>query len=647
MALEPSGNSASNIEAGEPSEDRESSLRSPAHTGFAEQAALFRPILHLPVELHALRGRIDPVFLRWAANRAEVLGISADVVVRRCGVMHPDAMLDAYAKFLNTTVDPLEDVAPSPLPLEELLSSGVLQAGSRPGQAGPTIALLNGNTKRICERVASVPALAENFRITSPERLRAFAERSNARQLAEGAAFGLMKEAPALSAGVGNFVHYRSTLLAFVAAFVLLLYFSAPVALFLVELILATTFLSWSALRVFACFTKHREKRPAYIEDRDLPIYTILIPLHREAGVVAELVEAISALNYPREKLDVKLVLEADDPETNAAINAIVLDPCFEIVFAPPDGPRTKPKALRAALPFARGEYLVVYDAEDRPHPNQLRDAYARFLASGDRLACVQAKLAIDNAYSSFLTAQFRAEYYGLFDVLLPALVRLRLPIPLGGTSNHFATKALREVGAWDPHNVTEDADLGIRLARFGYQTDFVDSTTYEEAPAHLAGWLPQRTRWMKGWMQTYLVHMRNPFRLLSDLGARGFIAFQLLIGGSVLAAVVHPIFFVWLIADAAFGTLLVPGETVAQWTQKSLVVLTLLSGYAASGLLAVTGMRRRGVSPSIRIVVMIPIYWLLLSAAAWRAVWKFFTAPYQWEKTAHGVVKRNRQIFP
>jgi cellulose synthase/poly-beta-1,6-N-acetylglucosamine synthase-like glycosyltransferase len=196
-------------------------------------------------------------------------------------------------------------------------------------------------------------------------------------------------------------------------------------------------------------------------------------------------------------------------------------------------------------------------------------------------------------------------------------------------------------VGLWDPHNVTEDADLGVRLARFGYTTGVVDSTTWEEAPSRLGAWLPQRTRWFKGWMQTYLVHMRDPLLLLRQLGWRGFVAFQLLIGGSVLAALVHPVFALLLVSDAALGSLLVPADSFAQWADKSLIFVTLMSGYIASGVLALVGMRRRGLLSSAWVLLFIPIYWLLLSAAAWRAAWKLFTAPHQWEKTAHGVVRR------
>jgi cellulose synthase/poly-beta-1,6-N-acetylglucosamine synthase-like glycosyltransferase len=643
LALEPSGNSAGTGTSGDESEAREPSLSPRAQPGFAEPAALFRPYLGLPVELRALHGLVDPVFLRWAASRAEAMGICADEVVARSAVIGADAMLEAYAADLGTDIDRLEYAETAGLNAEVILSAGVLPADAQHRDKRPTIALNGMNLRTVYALVERNPLLGKRFRITSNTRLRSLVERSSAEKLADDAAFGLRLERPEYSASRGRFNNYVFGLFAAMALAALSYYFALKAVFFAVEAALALTFLSWSALRIYACFIRPAAIKRASVSDKDLPIYTILVPLHREAEVAADLVAAISALNYPREKLDVKLILEADDQETIAAVRAINLDPCFEIFISPDRGPRTKPKALRAALPFSRGEFVVVYDAEDCPDPDQLRDAYSRFLSAGEKLACVQAKLAIDNKSSNFLTAHFRAEYSGLFEVLLPALVRLRLPVPLGGTSNHFRIDALRHVGGWDPHNVTEDADLGVRLARFGYATDVVDSTTWEEAPARLGAWLMQRTRWMKGWVQTYVVHMRRPALLYRQLGTRGFLAFQLLIGGTVLAALVHPIFVLWLIKDAAFGSLLVQSDLLLT-AQKGLVLITLAGGYFGSGLLALVGLRRRGQISSAWIVLTIPFYWLLLSAAAWRAIWKLLVAPYQWEKTAHGVAARNRE---
>jgi cellulose synthase/poly-beta-1,6-N-acetylglucosamine synthase-like glycosyltransferase len=239
---------------------------------------------------------------------------------------------------------------------------------------------------------------------------------------------------------------------------------------------------------------------PVLGDDRELPVYTIICALYREARVVGDLVAAIRALDYPPEKLDVKFVLEADDAETPRALARLHLGPPFEIIIAPTRGPRTKPKALNVALPFARGAYTVVFDAEDRPEPDQLRRALGAF-CTDKRLACVQASLSIYNPGETLLTRMFTANYAGQFDALLPGLAAMHLPFPLGGSSNHFRTAVLRKVGAWDPYNVTEDADLGIRLHRLGYRSAVMPSVTYEEAPVRFTIWRNQRTRWYKGWM--------------------------------------------------------------------------------------------------------------------------------------------------
>jgi cellulose synthase/poly-beta-1,6-N-acetylglucosamine synthase-like glycosyltransferase len=206
--------------------------------------------------------------------------------------------------------------------------------------------------------------------------------------------------------------------------------------------------------------------------------------------------------DWPRDRLDIKLVLEAGDRATVAAIRRRVASASYEIVIVPPIGPRTKPKALSYALAFARGEFVTVYDAEDRPHPLQLREAHAAFCRAGRDLACLQSSLVIDNGETSWLARLFTIEYAALFDGLLPALAKLGMPLPLGGTSNHFRRAALEAVGGWDPFNVTEDADLGIRLARFGYRAATIALPTLEEAPADLGPWIRQRTRWFKGWMR-------------------------------------------------------------------------------------------------------------------------------------------------
>ncbi|MEX0751601.1 MAG: glycosyltransferase family 2 protein [Xanthobacteraceae bacterium] len=335
-----------------------------------------------------------------------------------------------------------------------------------------------------------------------------------------------------------------------------------------------------------------------------------------------------------------KLVIEPDDPETAAAIERLRLGPPFEVIVAPEAGPRTKPKALNAALPFARGSFTVIYDAEDRPERDQLRRALDMFLADTE-LACVQAHLTIDNTADSWLTRFFTAEYAGQFDVFLPGLAALRLPLPLGGSSNHFRTAALRKIGAWDPYNVTEDADLGMRLSRFSYRSGVVASATYEEAPALFKPWLRQRTRWFKGWMQTWLVHMRSPRRLFEDLGLGGFLTFQLAVGGNVLAALVYPIF----LAGAAWQ-LVQQAPTGEGWVNGLLAGLhgtALVLGFSVAIIVGCIGLVRRGLIGTAWVLVLIPLHWLLLSLAAWRAIFQLLRDPYSWEKTEHGLARTSR----
>jgi glycosyltransferase XagB len=268
------------------------------------------------------------------------------------------------------------------------------------------------------------------------------------------------------------------------------------------------------------------EERFYSAAEAEEPIYTIIAPLRGEARVVDQLLTAIERLNYPAEKLDVIIAAEADDHDTRAAITARKHRIPITVIPVPSSKPDTKPKALNVALPFARGTYTVIYDAEDRPERNQLLVALKAFRSADNDLACVQARLCTDTQ-TSLLARYFTAEYAGHFDLLLPKLAALGLPLPLGGSSNHFRTEALRKVGGWDPYNVTEDADLGMRLARFGYRSSTIVSTTYEEAPADCRRWLGQRTRWLKGWMQTWLVHMREPRQLFRDLAAAAWWLFN------------------------------------------------------------------------------------------------------------------------
>ncbi|HHK74689.1 MAG TPA: glycosyltransferase [Rhizobiales bacterium] len=369
-----------------------------------------------------------------------------------------------------------------------------------------------------------------------------------------------------------------------------------------------------------------------------MPVYSVLVPVYREAAVLPQLTSALARLDYPEDRLDIKLILEEDDLETQISAMALCLPPHMECLVVPRAEPKTKPRALDYALSFARGEYVTIFDAEDIPAPDQLRCALQAFESGPDDLACLQAPLDFYNSDDNWLTRQFALEYAALFHVLLPTLARFRLPLLLGGTSNHFKTAILRQCGAWDPFNVTEDADLGIRLARLGYRCGIIYSATREEANGQIGNWLRQRSRWLKGWMQTYGVHMRNPVRLWRELGPRGFFTFQALAGGMIISALVYPLFLL-LLATVLFQNELLAG--LGSWPGSVLLILNgfnFVFGYTAAAMIEVEGVQRNGQKHLAPSVFGVPFYWLLISLGAYLALWQFFTNPFFWEKTRHGL---------
>jgi cellulose synthase/poly-beta-1,6-N-acetylglucosamine synthase-like glycosyltransferase len=351
-------------------------------------------------------------------------------------------------------------------------------------------------------------------------------------------------------------------------------------------------------------------------------------------------------LHYPLGKLDIKIVLEAGDLATIEAARRLGLEGVFEIIIVPRSEPQTKPKACNFALRFARGEYLVVYDAEDRPEPDQLRKVVATFRRSPANTACLQCRLSYYNANENWLTRMFTLDYALWFDQMLPGLERLSMPIPLGGTSNHFRIDVLRELHAWDPFNVTEDADLGIRIGQKGYRVGVVDSTTFEEASCRLGQWLRQRSRWIKGYMQTLLVHMRRPLQFVRSAGLLGLLGFIFFIGGTVLAGLLNPLFWlfyvIWLAASAANLDVIFPHALLY------LCLFNLLAGNGAFTYLIMLAPIRRGWLGLIPYSFSLFGYWVLISLAAYRALWQLLRNPFYWEKTEHGLSQQGvPQLFP
>ncbi len=363
------------------------------------------------------------------------------------------------------------------------------------------------------------------------------------------------------------------------------------------------------------------------------PRYTILAALHDEAEVVAQLIERLSRIHYPPDRLQGLLVLEAHDRETIAAARSTSCPPWLEILVIPSGQPQTKPRALNHALALATGDLLTIYDAEDAPDPLQLREAASRFAADTEgRLACLQAPLRIRPRHrtrhdTGFLARQFAAEYASLFETTLPGMARLGLPFPLGGTSNHFRVDALRAVGGWDAWNVTEDADLGFRLWSHGWTQDVITRPTWETPPADLADWLPQRARWLKGHMQTWGVHTRRPWRL----GWRGALSLVMTVGTGLVSAAAHGLSLAW-VATAV----LVAAMAGLSPETSTLALSVLVLGAAAAWLACAIGARRAGVPYGPGDMIAAPGYWALLSLAFGHAVWRLVREPFAWDKTRH-----------
>jgi cellulose synthase/poly-beta-1,6-N-acetylglucosamine synthase-like glycosyltransferase len=383
------------------------------------------------------------------------------------------------------------------------------------------------------------------------------------------------------------------------------------------------------------------EEARALPED-ELPMYSVLVPAYREPDVIAALLAGLDELEYPRDKLDVKVVLEADDTETIAAVRAADPADYVTVVLVPPGEPRTKPKALNYALHLCHGDVITIYDAEDQPEPLQLRRAICALQRAGSKTVCVQAKLSFRNVDQNLITRWFTIEYAMWFTMFLPGLVSLGAPLPLGGTSNHFRRKALEELGAWDPYNVTEDADLGLRLARRGYRCGVLESTTLEESNSDFINWVKQRSRWYKGYLQTSVVHLRRPVLLYRQLGFRGFAETLLFVLGTPVLAGLNPLFWLmtllWFAGHPHFIKDVFPAPLFYP------AVLCWVLGNFLVAYLTVLTCRLIGRSDLLFAALLVPIYWVMMAVAAIKAFWQLLASPAFWEKTAHGLDQPQHQ---
>ncbi len=418
-----------------------------------------------------------------------------------------------------------------------------------------------------------------------------------------------------------------------------LLILNVPITAFFLLVVLFRTWVGISGAAAETAITVTPDEL-AVLDERTLPVYSILVPVYREAVVIGTLLRSLRQLDYPADKLDILLLFEENDPETLAAAKAAHPGENVRFLIVPNGDPQTKPKACNVGLLFARGEHLVIYDAEDQPEPDQLKKAVLAFRRGPAELACVQAALNYYNWNENFLTRMFTLEYSFWFDYLLPGLDRLRLPIPLGGTSNHFRTQVLRDLGGWDPFNVTEDADLGIRAAMHGFRVGIINSTTYEEANKHLGNWLRQRSRWIKGYMQTALVFSRDPISLISRAGWWQSVGFLLLVAGTPLIFLIQPISIaltlMWLFTRTAALDPVFPPIVLY------LSLFNLLIGNALAIYVNMFAVFKRRLHVLVLFSLLNPLYWLLHSIASFKALGQLFTRPYYWEKTDHGLTRHD-----
>jgi cellulose synthase/poly-beta-1,6-N-acetylglucosamine synthase-like glycosyltransferase len=569
-------------------------------------------------------------------------GTSVESELLRSGEVEEEAYYGAIARLLRLpfleAINP-GDVRDLPSLDTQLQQPLMLRIAYRHRPPQTAVVPEAGRLADVAAALATLPQLGRDLVITTPSAIRTAVWRAGCQRRVRETTNRLFEERPHLSARVVLSGHQGFTAGIIVAVLVSAMLLWPTATLFALHIGLSLIYFLSLSLRLAALLRKTVGGAVARVQHASgpLPRYTVMVALYREAGMARQLVASLRRLDWPPSLLDIKLVCESDDEDTISALQAERLGPQFEIIEVPDYGPRTKPKALTYALAGVRGEFLAVYDAEDRPHPQQLREAYARFRVGPAQLACLQAPLIITNATNSWLSALFSLEYSALFRGVLPMLGRIRMPLPLGGTSNHFRTEALISAGGWDPFNVTEDADLGLRLYRLGYRADVLQRQTLEDAPTESAVWFAQRSRWFKGWLQTWLVLMRDPYRLLAEMGGWAFLTFQLMVGGLLISSLLHPLIIVFLglgISALAMAPASdIPLEVLTLFVVDFVNILGSYLIFLGLGIGSMIDHEKRLLG---RRWVLVPLYWLMTSVAAWRAVLDLRARPFVWNKTPH-----------
>lgn len=367
-----------------------------------------------------------------------------------------------------------------------------------------------------------------------------------------------------------------------------------------------------------------------------LPKVSVLVPLLNEKEIAGKLIQRLTRLTYPKSLLEVVLVLEQHDTVTRDTIARTDLPNWISVIEVPSaNSLTTKPRALNYALDFCRGSIIGVWDAEDAPEPDQIEKVVTRFQDAPDNVACLQGVLDYYNAKTNWISRCFTIEYATWWRMILPGVAQLGLVIPLGGTTLFFRRSILEKLCGWDAHNVTEDADLGIRLARHGYVTELIPTVTYEEANCRAWPWVKQRSRWLKGFAITWLVHMRAPRALLRDLGLMRFLGVQTLLLATFAQFAFAPLLWSFWITLAGFDhpvalTLGAPVALTMAW-------FFLFSEIANLGI-AMVAVSRRDHRHLMGYVFTLPLYFPMAALSAYKAIKEIVVEPFYWDKTEHGV---------
>ena len=412
-------------------------------------------------------------------------------------------------------------------------------------------------------------------------------------------------------------------------------------AMFVATLVLLTA-VSLQKLRVgSAALIVAKKNRPGKKLDRldqaapePPPGISLFVPLLREAEVAGKLIAAMEALQYPRALLEIMILVEEDDAVTQDALSELVLAPHLRVLLVPRGTLKTKPRALNYALPFAMGDVIGVYDAEDRPEPDQLLKVAAGFAEAPANVACLQGRLEFYNARQNVISRCFALDYGAWFHLMLPGLAALDLPTPLGGTTLFIKRKVIEELGGWDAHNVTEDAELGFRMYASGYRVQLLDSTTFEEANCRSWPWIKQRSRWMKGYLKTWLVLMRQPRQLYRDMGPRGFLHFQVLVLGALGAALSGPL--LWSLFLPTLGILHPLLRNASPLVSTGVLALPVTCSVISFWYFA-AGARAKHMRWLWPWIPAVGLYYLMAIPAVMRAIYETARKPHHWEKTVHG----------